>query len=244
MKGFGITDRGAVRRENQDSFRMEILEGGDSAVMVLCDGMGGAQAGSVASRMAEEAFMTHALSCFMQPGGPGDLEQVITDANNYANIKVYDRSFADFGCMGMGTTLVGVLVHGSETVVSNVGDSRAYLLTGGEAVRITRDHSLVEDLVLQGKLSREAARKHPRRNVITRALGVEQTVKCDVFRPAMKPGDLLLLCSDGLSNLVRESELVSALAENPDLESFCRFLLKLTLDRGAPDNVTVAVLAR
>jgi protein phosphatase len=83
---------------------MEIMEGGDSAVLVLCDGMGGAQAGSVASRMAEEAFMTHALSCFAQPGGPGDLEEVINDATNYANIKVYDRSFSDFGCMGMGTT--------------------------------------------------------------------------------------------------------------------------------------------
>jgi protein phosphatase len=244
MRGFGITDKGAVRRENQDCFRMEIMEGGDSAVLVLCDGMGGAQAGSVASQMAEEAFMTHALSCFMQPGGPGDLEEVITDATNYANIKVYDRSFADFGCMGMGTTLVGVLVRGQETVVANVGDSRAYLLSGGEAARLTRDHSLVEDLVQQGKLSQEAARRHPRRNVITRALGVEQTVKCDVFRTVLKPGDVLMLCSDGLTNLVQESELVSALAENPEPESFCRFLLKLTLERGAPDNVTVAALTR
>ena len=244
MKGFGITDQGAVRKENQDCFRLEIMEEDDCAVMVLCDGMGGAQAGSVAAHMAAEAFCEHALSCFWQPGGLRDPMQTIRNASDYANIKVYDRSFADFGCMGMGTTLVSLIVCAEGSFVSNVGDSRGYLLSNGAIEQITRDHSLVEDLIRRGKLSREAAKNHPRRNVITRALGVEQSVICDVFQPDLKRGDMLLLCSDGLSNLVSDAEMLAALSENPEPEPLCRELLRRALDRGAPDNVTVAALLR
>ncbi|MDO4749915.1 MAG: Stp1/IreP family PP2C-type Ser/Thr phosphatase [Eubacteriales bacterium] len=242
MKGFGITDRGVVRTENQDCFRIEIMEDTGNAAVVLCDGMGGAQAGSVASRIAAEAFMSHALSCFRRPDGVRDLSRTIRECSDYANIKVYDRSFSDFGCMGMGTTLVGVLRFEGETLVVNVGDSRAYLINTEFSERITRDHSLVEDLVRNGTITPEAAKLHPRRNVITRALGVEQQVKCDVFRPTLRDGDVLLLCSDGLSNLVEETEFIRILADSSDPEAYCRALLALAMERGAPDNVTVVAL--
>jgi protein phosphatase len=244
MKGYGISDRGTVRKENQDSFRLAMMEEQECAVLVLCDGMGGAQAGSVASRMAVESFMTHALSCLQMPDAFCELEAAVLDAAAYANIKVYDRSFVDFGCMGMGTTLVGVIIRGEESLIVNVGDSRALLFSDGAAAQITRDHSLVEDLIRQGTITRAAARRHPRRNVITRALGVEQTVKCDVFRPELKQGDVLLLCSDGLSNLVEEDEMLSALKECGEPEPFCSALMQLALERGAPDNVTAVALFR
>jgi len=221
MRGYGITDRGMVRKENQDSFRLAMIEDQDCAVLVLCDGMGGAQAGSVASRMAVESFMTHALSCLQLRDVSCELDAAVRDATAYANIKVYDRSFVDFGCMGMGTTLVAAIIRGEEALVVNVGDSRALLFSNGIAAQITRDHSLVEDMIQQGAITRTAARRHPRRNVITRALGVEQTVKCDVFRPELRPGDVLLLCSDGLSNLVEEGEMLSTLEAYGEPEPFC-----------------------
>jgi protein phosphatase len=145
--------------------------------------------------------------------------------------------------MGMGTTLVGAIIRGGEALVVNVGDSRALLFSGGAAAQVTRDHSLVEDMIQQGALTRAAARRHPRRNVITRALGVEQTVKCDVFRRT-EPGDVLLLCSDGLSNLVEEGEMLSALEASGEPEPFCSALMQLALSRGAPDNVTAVALFR
>jgi len=235
-----VTDRGVIRSENQDCFRMELTD--ETAALVLCDGMGGAQAGSVASHIAAEAYMSHALSCFRRPAGVRDLSRTIRECTDYANIKVYDRSFSDFGCMGMGTTLVGALRFDGETLVVNVGDSRAYLVNHDFAERITRDHSLVEDLVRRGTITPEAARVHPRRNVITRALGVEQHVQCDVYRPALRKGDILLLCSDGLSNLVGEQELIRVLLDAPEPEAYCRSLVDLAMERGAPDNVTVVTL--
>lgn len=244
MRGFGVTDKGKVRKENQDRFLIQVLEGRDSAVAVLCDGMGGAQAGSVASTMATEAFMTHALACLNQPSDTRDVSEIAVDAANYTNIKVYDRSFADFGCIGMGTTLVAAIVREQQTAIVNVGDSRCYLIADRQIRLLTRDHSLVEDLIDRGALTRDEAKSHPRKNVITRAMGVEQTVLCDVFTPKLKQGDILLLCSDGLSNLVSEEEILSAVKKKSKLETICANLMELALQRGAGDNVTVALLER
>lgn len=243
MEGFGITDKGKVRQENQDRFIIRILND-ESAVVVLCDGMGGAQAGSVASTMAAEAFAAHALACLNSPEDERDISEIAVDAVNYANIKVYDRSFADFGCIGMGTTLVAAIVKMNRSVIVNVGDSRCYLISDGNIKLITRDHSLVEELVGRGTLTRDEAKQHPRKNVITRAMGVEQSVICDVFAPDMKKGDYLLFCSDGLSNLVSDEELLSVFKESSGLDDICNGLLDMALKRGAEDNVTVSALRR
>ena len=243
MEGFGITDRGKVRQENQDRFIIKILND-DSAVVVLCDGMGGAQAGSVASSMAADAFATHVLACLESTDETRDISEIAVDAVNYANIKVYDRSFADFGCIGMGTTLVAAIIDNQNHVVVNVGDSRCYLIRDGRIERITKDHSLVEELVTKGTLTRDEARIHPRKNVITRAMGVEQSVICDVFIPKIKKGDYLFFCSDGLSNLVRDEEILSVFIEGDGLDDICQTLLDIALKRGAEDNVTVSVLRR
>ena len=244
MNVFGITHRGAVRNENQDRFRYSLMGGGELLAAVLCDGMGGAQAGSVASAIASDTFMSHAANSLDESSTPADMHMILTEAVNYANIKVYDRAFADFSCMGMGSTLVGLLVNGKRACVVNVGDSRAYLIGMRRIAQVTRDHSLVEDMVSHGKITRAQAQNHPQKNIITRAVGVEASVSSDLFDIKLSPGNRLLLCSDGLSNLISAEEMLMVSGNNQDLEKVCGALLDLALKRGAPDNVTVLLAER
>ena len=243
MNVFGITHRGAVRNENQDRIRYSQI-GGDILTAVLCDGMGGANAGSVASTIASDTFMSHAANSIDGSSTPSDMHTILTEAVNYANIKVYDRAFADFACMGMGSTLVGLLVNGKRACVVNVGDSRAYLIGKRRITQITRDHSLVEDMVSRGKITRAQALNHPQRNIITRAIGVEASVSSDLFDIKLSSGNRILLCSDGLSNLISSEEMLLRSGNNQTPKKTCEALVELALKRGAPDNVTVFVAER
>ncbi len=238
MKVYGITDKGAIRKENQDKFLFELREDENALCAVLCDGMGGALAGSIASSMAVEAFMLHACSVFTHGA---DMKNTLREAVNYANIKVYDRSFSDFSCMGMGCTLVGLLIDENRCLIANVGDSRAYLQSGGEIRQISRDHSLVEELVAKGEISHDEAKNHPQKNIITRAVGVEANVKCDIFDFTPEPGSRIILCSDGLSNLLSNQEILYISTSNSSVSAAADAMLHLALERGAPDNVTVFI---
>ena len=244
MRAYGMTDRGCVRKENQDAFKISTIDGADVVTAVLCDGMGGAQAGSVASQMACDAFMFHAANSIDEKSTVKDMNAILTEAVRYANVKVYDKSFADFTCMGMGSTLVAIALNSKRAMICNVGDSRAYLYNGSTVEQITHDHSLVEEMVERGKITREEAESHPNKNIITRAIGVEATVKCDIFDIKLRDGDKVLLCSDGLTNLVTDEEIASVLMKNPELENACLKLVTLALQRGAPDNVTVVLVER
>lgn len=244
MKVYGITHRGAVRQENQDYFRTELSGDGELLTAVLCDGMGGAQAGSVASSMAADTFMSHAAFSLDESSTAEDLHAILRESADYANIKVYDRSFADFSCMGMGSTLVGLMANGKRACVVNVGDSRAYLITKRHIEQITRDHSLVEDMVSRGKITREEAQNHPQKNIITRAVGVEASVSSDLFDVKFSSGSRILLCSDGLSNLISAEELRMICSNNDSVKAACNAMLELALKRGAPDNVTVILAER
>ena len=166
MQVWGITDRGAVRQQNQDAYAAQVLEDG-RAIALVCDGMGGARAGNVASTIAVERFMEE----FLKPGQSGAVEERMGHAASAANHAVFDRSVHDEACTGMGTTLVAALAGPAEAVILNEGDSRAYHINAEGIVLVTRDHSLVEDLVERGELTREQARTHPHKNLITRALG-------------------------------------------------------------------------
>lgn len=239
MNVWGITDRGVVREQNQDSFAHKVLEDG-RILAVVCDGMGGARAGNVASTMAVEAF----LEAFLHPEEGLEDRERLEQAAVQANRAVYRRANSDEGCAGMGTTLVAVLAGEQAAVLLNEGDSRAYHIAQGQIRRITRDHSLVEDLVQRGELTREEARVHPHRNLITRALGSEPELRADYFRQPLEPGDLLLLCSDGLSNMLTDRELLEETARNDGLEACCQRLLQRALERGAPDNVTAVLIQR
>jgi len=244
MKAYGMTHRGAVRNENQDSFRFELAGDGSLLTAVLCDGMGGAQAGSVASTLAADTFMSHAANSIDESSSVADLHMILTEAVSYANIKVYDKAFSDFSCMGMGSTMVGLLVNGKRACVANVGDSRAYLIGRRSIEQITRDHSFVEDLVSRGVISREQARNHPKKNIITRAVGVEASVAVDIFDVKLSGDSRLLLCSDGLSNLISSEEMRMISGNAGDPGQACQALLDLALKRGAPDNVTVFLAER
>lgn len=237
MNVWGITDIGAVRNDNQDSFQIEWLDEQD-LLAVVCDGMGGARAGNVASGLAVSAFAEGVREQVRD--GERAWPQVLEQAVYRANEAVHAESLAHEECRGMGTTLVAALVTPETVWVANVGDSRCYQIVDGDISRISRDHSLVEDLVCRGEITPEEARVHPKKNLITRALGVDRTVKVDVFEQPNR-GGYLLLCSDGLSNVVTDEELRREVVAE-DKEHCCGRLLELALDRGAPDNVTVVVV--
>ena len=239
MEIWGVTHRGAVRQQNQDSFASQRLEDG-RIIALVCDGMGGARAGNVASTMAVDLFMRRFLE---QDGESNDQERMQISAA-MANQEVFQRAATDPDCAGMGTTLVAALAGPGEAVILNEGDSRAYHVNQEGIVLVTRDHSLVEDMVERGELTRKQARTHPHKNLITRALGAEPVLLADCFRQSMAPGDYLLLCSDGLSNVVTEQEMLYEVIHGGEDESCCQRLLDIALHRGAPDNVTAVLIRR
>ena len=239
MQVWGITDRGAVRQQNQDSFSVHTLEDG-RVIALVCDGMGGALAGNVASAMAVELFMER----FLAQNDSSDDEAKMKNAAALANEKIFERSTQDESCTGMGTTLVAALAGEDVAVILNEGDSRAYYINEAGIHLVTRDHSLVEDLVERGELTREQARTHPHKNLITRALGAEPLLLTDCFHQPLAEGDYLLLCSDGLSNVVDEQEMLYEVIHGASDEDCCQRLLDIALSRGAPDNVTAVLIRR
>ena len=239
MQVWGITDRGAVRQQNQDAYAVKVLEDG-RVIALVCDGMGGARAGNVASTMAVELFMEE----FLKADQDSPVEERMGHAASVANQAVFRRSASDADCAGMGTTMVAVLAGAGEAVILNEGDSRCYHINSEGIILVTRDHSLVEDLVERGELTREQARTHPHKNLITRALGVEPVLMADCFRQPLKPGDYLLLCSDGLSNVVNEQEMLYEVIHGGEASQCCQHLLDIALSRGAPDNVTAVLVKR
>ncbi len=242
MRYIALSDIGKRRKENQDSWLSYTNTRDNEFTIVVCDGMGGENAGRTASVLAAGSFIEHVRSCLAQTDRAAP-DSIIRDAASYANIRLYDHAFQRPECKGMGTTLVAALILGSMTAVINIGDSRAYLIDqDGGISRVTNDHSFVAELVARGKLTKEQAKRHPRRNEITRALGVEPEVKGDVFLLNPSPRDRILLCTDGLSNQLTDEEIGAFVRESEDPKAACQRLVGAVLDRGAPDNVTAAVL--
>lgn len=242
MKICGMTDIGCHRRDNQDSYAFRELTGG-CALLVVCDGMGGAQAGSVASSVAVETF-TAAVEEALAEGAPEDpavREEALTGACREANRAVYRLSREKREYEGMGTTLVAALVLPGSACLVHVGDSRAYVLEDNTIRQVTVDHSFVQMLVDRGEITPDEARVHPQKNLITRALGVDQQVDCDVTRLEPGEGSRLLLCSDGLTNVLEDGTILDLSGREEELENLCRALVELTVERGAPDNVTVVL---
>jgi protein phosphatase len=233
------TDRGLRRPRNEDHLACWLPEEPEArerrgVLLLVADGMGGAQAGDVASRLAVE----RALATYREAGGE-PLED-LREAFRAANRAVYEESLLQPGRRGMGTTLTALVLRGGEAFVAHVGDSRAYRLQGRTVRRLTEDHSLVAQLVKEGDLTPEQARLDPRRNVVTRSVGVGPEVEADVARVEgpLSAGETLLLTTDGLHGLMADEE-IGQLASNPDLEEACRGLVRLARERGGPDNITV-----
>ena len=245
MRVCGVTDIGCHRRDNQDSYAIRWLDK-DAVLLVVCDGMGGAQAGSVASSVAVEEF-TAAVEEGLDQGMPEDparREQVLAGACARANARVFRLSAENPAYEGMGTTLVAALILPGAAYMVHVGDSRGYLLESDTIRQVTVDHSLVQLLVDRGEITPAQARIHPQKNLITRALGVDSRVEYDLNRLSPGPGSRLLLCSDGLSNVVNEQEMLYEVIHGGEASECCQRLLDIALSRGAPDNVTVVLVKR
>jgi serine/threonine protein phosphatase PrpC len=221
-----ITDTGRRRRRNEDAYVCE------PPLFAIADGMGGAQAGEVASRLAAAALK--------ESGADTGGEERIYDLIQEANRRVYDRSSTDPSTSGMGTTITVALVENGNVAFGHVGDSRAYLIRDDRMEQITEDHSLVNELMKSGKLSREEAEAHPQRSVITRALGTDPDVDVDTFTIEAQTGDVFLLCSDGLTDMVSEDEIFEVVDENrADIGTALKTLVKAANRSGGEDNITV-----
>lgn len=215
-----------MRRHNEDAYVIE------PPLFAIADGMGGAQAGEVASRLATAALK--------ESGANGGGEQRIVQLIQEANRRVYDRSSSDPNTSGMGTTITVALVEDNHVAFGHVGDSRAYLIRAAEMEQLTEDHSLVNELLKTGKLSREEAETHPQRSVITRALGTDPDVDVDTFSVPSENGDLFLLCSDGLTDMVSEESILDVVERNrADIDGALRALVKAANRGGGQDNITV-----
>jgi PPM family protein phosphatase len=222
-----ITDTGRKRRRNEDAYVCE------PPLFAIADGMGGAQAGEVASRLAAAALKESGAKTL---GG----EQRIFDLIQEANRRVYDRSSTDPNTSGMGTTITVALVENGNVAFGHVGDSRAYLIRDGRMEQVTEDHSLVNELLKSGKLSPEEAVAHPQRSVITRALGTDPDVDADTFTIEANAGDVFLLCSDGLTDMVGEREILELVERNRgDIDAALKALVKAANRSGGEDNITV-----
>jgi serine/threonine protein phosphatase PrpC len=221
-----VTDPGRTRRHNEDAYVIE------PPLFAIADGMGGAQAGEVASRLATAALK--------EAGANGGGERRISDLIQEANRRVYDRSSSDPNTSGMGTTITVALVEDDHVSFGHVGDSRAYLIRDAQMEQLTEDHSLVNELLKTGKLSREEAETHPQRSVITRALGTDPDVDVDTFSVRAENGDLFLLCSDGLTDMVSEQSILDVVERNRgDIDGALRALVKAANRGGGQDNITV-----
>lgn len=243
MKSFGITDKGKVRKENQDSYIIENCDRRNSVVIAICDGMGGAKAGDLASQLACKAFVSGVYEALISPKAFTENQEKILKASCAdANGVVYEYSGFDPNYNGMGTTLVGGIITKRRAHLVNIGDSRAYQLSRDGIYQITRDHSYVNDLIALGAITPEEALHHPKKNIITRALGVDNSVEADYYIADLGKGDCILLCSDGLSNMVSDEEIYTAYKTNKKPEYICRSLMSMALERGARDNVSVVAV--
>ena len=234
------TDRGRRRSSNEDAFGYSMEDG----IYVVCDGMGGAAAGEVASSLAVEEVLRLVAVRRTEPGlAPATLA---TAAVCSANTAIHERSLRNPRLKGMGTTLVGVLAGERQAHIFHTGDSRCYRLRAGHLERCTEDHSLVEEEMRRGRMTAAEAARSPMRNVITRALGTQSTVEPEIAALAVEPGDLFLLCSDGLSRELSderiESVLKDGLAAGATLDELCATLIQAANKAGGHDNITCLLL--
>jgi serine/threonine protein phosphatase PrpC len=227
----GKTDKGLVRKENEDAFCIEK----DLGLLAIADGMGGHASGEVASKMAIEI-----LRDFLKKEGEPLLDRLNSGAK-LANKTIYDASHSQSHLNGMGTTLTAVQLDGNRLSIAHVGDSRVYLIRGGVIEQITDDHTIVSEQVARGMMTRGEAARSDMRNILSRALGIAPEVDVDIEALTVSEGDQLVLCSDGLSELISDDEILSEVQSSKKPEIVCNELVNLAIQRGGEDNITVIV---
>ncbi len=239
---YGITDTGCVRELNEDNFCICGFESNtEPGFCVIADGMGGHNAGEVASQLAID-FITESLSDILEDAENPDIPRRINDAVNSANESIYNLSKKDDSRSGMGTTTVICAFANNEGYIANVGDSRAYACRKNEIYQITVDHSIVEEMVANGSITREEARVHPQKNIITRAIGSDKNTRADIFEYEYKIGDSIVMCSDGLSGMIDDKTILDAVKKCGSSKEISEHLCDLAKSNGGVDNITVIAI--
>lgn len=245
MEWYGITDKGLKRASNQDAFAVELI--GDYLLAVVCDGMGGAAGGNIASELACEYYTERFSDSIHSVDDPSFLtdevlERFMSNSVSKANYEVHREAERQSELRGMGTTLVSCLVKDGHALIANVGDSRLYHVSSSEVKQITKDHSFVQTLVDAGAITPAQAANHPNKNIITRVVGVDRDVECDIYKEDLSSG-YLLLCSDGLSNYMEDEPILHIINSPLGLKEKCDKLVAFAYNCGAADNIT-AILIR
>src|SRR5919107_2093797 len=253
---FGKTDLGRTREHNEDTFLVADLSTGNASLQpevrrhevgprgslfMVADGMGGAAAGELASAMAADLIYRHMATAWASDpaSSPGQFAYRMREAVELANSQIYSYARSHPEVRGMGTTVTAAGIFGGDLYLTQIGDSRAYLVRGSDAVQLTKDQSLMQRLVDAGELTEDEAEQSERRNIILQALGPDPRVKVDLTYQSVRRGDVLILCSDGLSGLVRREEFATYARDHTDLAALCSALIDLANSRGGPDNITV-----
>lgn len=238
MKTFSMTHIGQRRETNQDyMYTSETAVGNLPNLFLVADGMGGHAAGDYASRFTVERIVEYA-----REAAKSEPVAVLKEAIMYANRLLIDEAHADASKNGMGTTIVAAVVVGDRLYTANIGDSRLYIINQEQIIQVTRDHSLVEEMVRLGEMDKEDARMHPDKNIITRAIGVVPEVSADFFETVLKPGDIVMLCSDGLTNMIEDDEIKRIVLSQRDIVEKTESLVETANKNGGRDNITVVLI--
>lgn len=241
MKFVAKTDKGLVRDSNQDAYAVgEFPE--EVAWAVVCDGMGGAAGGNIASALAVKIISEKINTSYRENMKPSSIKNMLETAIVAANMEVYDLSATKLELKGMGTTVVCAIVRDGYVYIAHAGDSRAYIFDGNSLNQVTTDHSVVQDLVSRGEITKKQAENHPDKNLITRAVGVDETIKIDFDEVPMDKDDILILCTDGLSNYVTDEEMINEVKDGR-YYAFAERLIKKANNNGGGDNITVVAIA-
>lgn len=237
MKSCSMTEIGMCRKMNQDYFyASEMPVGNLPNLFLVADGMGGHNAGEYASMHSIDTIVkTAEMSLYTGP------EEILENAIKKANQKLIAKAVEDTSMWGMGTTVVAAVISGNRLYTANVGDSRLYLIRD-HMIQITRDHSFVEEMVRRGEIDREAARNHPDKNIITRAVGAVEEIEIDFFQTELEPKDQILLCSDGLTNMIEDEEINRIIREQENLSGAAEELIRTANQNGGRDNITVIII--
>lgn len=240
MKIVAKTDKGLVRESNQDAYAVGELPG-EVAWAVVCDGMGGAAGGNIASALAVKVISDKITASYNEKMRSASIKNLLDSAITAANIEVYDMAYSRNDLNGMGTTVVAVIVRDSVAYIAHAGDSRAYTVKDYDVEQVTVDHSLVQNLVDRGEITKEQAEHHPNKNVITRAVGVDKRIDIDYSEVELDNNETLILCTDGLSNYVTNDEMVEDIKDG-QYYAFADRLVKRANKNGGGDNITVVAI--
>lgn len=240
MNIVGKTDKGLVRQQNEDAYDYGSFDDGVNWALV-CDGMGGIHGGRIASSIATELISDKIKKCYCKSMPVASLENLLLSSIATANVSVYDRGSVDEELRGMGTTVVAAVVKNNEACIAHVGDSRAYKISGDKIEQITKDHSLVQEMLDNGQITKEEFEKAPIKNIITRALGISEDVDIDFDFVCINKDEALILCSDGLSGLVSDDTILETYINN-DFDVLAEKYIELANANGGRDNITVVIM--